>query len=420
MNVVTSEARYESVSETSAGAASSVRYPLSGQAIVCFAGEDWWYHNPHSKNHILKRLARHNRVLFVNSITMGLPSIGSPDFFMRVRRKLRSYLRWLRKAPEGLWVMTPLSIPLYGSPVARKLNRLLLILQLRLVMLILRLRNPVVWAAIPTAADIVSSLGGKLLVYQVSDKYDCNEESALSHSVIRDMDARLKQLAAVVMYSGKKLYEEAEPHHRYFLEQAVDFERFANLPPTTPPDIAAIPRPVLGYVGAADWYTMDVPLIQQVAKLRPHWHWVFIGGKSNVFQLSGPNIHFLGQKSYAELPRYYRHIDICVLPWNQQNAFTSYGSAIKVREYLATGKPVVISPLYEYLRTPGVRIYRTIEEFIALVEEALACDTPRERQLRQDAVRDCTWDVRSREVASLFRRLLDVKETVALQRIFAR
>jgi len=71
---------------------------------------------------------------------------------------------------------------------------------------------------------------------------------------------------------------------------------------------------------------------------------------------------------------------------------------------------VVISPLYEYLHTPGVKIYRTIEEFIALVGEALACDTPRERQIRQDAVRGCTWDVRAREVASLFRRLLDEQE----------
>jgi len=98
---------------------------------------------------------------------------------------------------------------------------------------------------------------------------------------------------------------------------------------------------------------------------------------------------------------------VCLLPWDQKNVFTNYGSAIKVREYLATGKPVVISPLYEYLHTPGVRIYRSIDEFILLVAEALACDTPRERQLRQDAVRDCTWDVRAREVASLFRRLLD-------------
>jgi glycosyltransferase involved in cell wall biosynthesis len=144
-----------------------------------------------------------------------------------------------------------------------------------------------------------------------------------------------------------------------------------------------------------------------VAELRPDWHWVFIGGKSNVFQLSGPNIHFLGQKPYAELPRYYRHIDVCVLPWNQENAFTGYGSAIKVREYLATGKPVVISPLYEYLKTPGVAIYRTTEEFIAMVENALTSDTPEARQLRQDAVRDCTWDVRARQVATLFRGLLD-------------
>ncbi len=382
-------------------------YPLSGHSIVCFAGEDWWYHHPHSKNHILKRLAQHNRVLFVNSITMGLPSVGNPDFFKKVRRKLRSYLRWLRKVPEGLWVMTPINLPLYGSSWTRVLNRLLLISQLRLVMLILRFRDPIIWAAIPTAADIVDSLGGKLLAYQVSDKYDFNEDSALSHAVIRDMDARLKQRAAVVMYSGRKLYEEAEVPHRYFLEQAVDFDRFANLPAETPADIAAIPRPVLGYVGAADFYTMDVPLIERVASERPDWHWVFIGGKSNVVQLSAPNIHFLGPKPYSELPGYYRHIDVCVLPWNQQNVFTSYGSAIKVREYLATGKPVVVSPLYEYLRTPGARIYRTVEEFIRLVEEALTCDTPRQRQLRQEAVRGCTWDVRAREVANLFRRLLD-------------
>jgi glycosyltransferase involved in cell wall biosynthesis len=386
---------------------SSADYPLSGQSIVCFAGEDWWYHHPHSKNHILKRLAKHNRVLFVNSISMGLPSIGNPDFFHKIRRKLRSYMRWLRKAPEGLWVMTPINVPVYGSSVIRALNRLLLLLQLRLVMFLLNLRHPIVWVAIPTAADVASSLGAKLLVYQVSDKYDVNEDSALSRAVIRDMDSRLKERAAVVMYSGRKLYEEAETRHRYFLEQAVDFERFANLPSGTPEDIAEIPRPVLGYVGAADWYTMDVPLIEHVAKVRPDWHWVFIGSKSNIVQLSAPNIHFLGPKPYSELPRYYRHIDVCVLPWNQHNAFTSYGSAIKVREYLATGIPVVISPLYEYLHTPGLRIYRSTEAFIAMVEESLSSDTLVQRQERQKAVRDCTWDVRAREVAELFRGLLE-------------
>src|ERR1700730_16005828 len=140
---------------------------LEGENIVCFAGEDWWYHHPHSKNHLLKRYAKRNKVLFVNSISMGLPSMANPDFFLKIRRKLRSYLRWLRKVPEGLWVMTPINLPLYGSRMGRALNRLLLILQLRLVMFVLNLRDPIIWVAIPRAADIVGSLGSKLLVYQV-------------------------------------------------------------------------------------------------------------------------------------------------------------------------------------------------------------------------------------------------------------
>src|SRR5258708_38087030 len=191
---------------------SSAEYPLSGQSIVCFAGEDWWYHHPHSKNHILKRLAKHNCVLFVNSITMGLPSIGNPDFFQKIRRKLRSYLRWLRKAPEGLWVMTPINVPLYGSPAVRALNRLLLVLQLRLVMLILNLRHPILWVAIPTAADLVGLLGGKLLVYQVSDKYDANKAHALPPPLIPHIESTLKHRAAPARYSGRSLTEETGVH----------------------------------------------------------------------------------------------------------------------------------------------------------------------------------------------------------------
>src|SRR2546430_10226843 len=112
------------------------------------------------------------------------------------------------------------------------------------------------------------------------------------------MDSRLKRHAAVVMYSGRKLYEEAEIRHRYFLEQAVDYEQFAKLPPETPPDIAAIPRPVLGYVGAADWYTIDAPLIERVSKLRPDWQWVFIGRESEAIKASRPDIHFPGSKPH--------------------------------------------------------------------------------------------------------------------------
>ncbi len=378
---------------------------LEGESIVCFAGEDWWYHHPHSKNHLLKRYARTNKVLFVNSISMGLPSMANPDFFLKIRRKLKSYTRWLRKVPEGLWVMTPVNLPLYGSRIGRWLNRILLVAQLRAAMLLLRISRPILWVAIPTAAEMAGRLGEKLLLYQVSDKYEANEDSALSAQVIRKYDRDLKDAAAVVMYSGRKLFREATEPNRYFLEQAVDFEQFSNLDVPPAPELSGIPHPVLGYFGTMD-YVMDTELMAEVARLRPDWHWVLLGLKSNLVRITAPNIHFLGSKPYSELPRYIRQFDVCVLPWRESNTFTGYGSAIKVREYLATGKPVVMAPLYEYLETPGLRFYRGTQQFIEQVESALENDTPSGAAQRQAVVKDGTWDERARQLAELILSLL--------------
>jgi glycosyltransferase involved in cell wall biosynthesis len=378
---------------------------LEGESIVCFAGEDWWYHHPHSKNHLLKRYARRNKVLFVNSISMGLPSMANPDFFLKIRRKLRSYIRWLRKVPEGLWVMTPVNLPFYGSRLGRWLNRVLLVAQLRVAMLLLRMSRPILWVAIPTAAEMAGRLGEKLLLYQVSDKYDANEDSALSARVIREYDRRLKDAADVVLYSGRKLFSEATEPHRFFLEQAADFEHFSHLEGKPAPELAGIPHPILGYFGTMD-YVMDTELMAEVARLRPGWHWVLLGLKSNLVRVSAPNIHFLGSKPYRDLPQYVQQFDVCVLPWRETNTFTSYGSAIKVREYLATGKPVVMAPLYEYLQTPGLRFYRGAPEFIAQVEAAMEKDTPALAAQRQAVVKEGTWDERASQLAALIHSLL--------------
>ena len=378
---------------------------LEGESIVCFAGEDWWYHHPHSKNHLLKRYALQNKVLFVNSISMGLPSMANPDFFLKIKRKLRSYTRWLRKVPEGLWVMTPVNLPLYGSKTSRWLNRILLVVQLRLAMLLLHISRPILWVAIPTAAEMSGRLGEKLLLYQVSDKYDANEDSALSAQVIRRYDRQLKDAADVVLYSGRKLFREATEPHRFFLEQAVDFDHFSNLQVEPARELDAIPHPILGYFGTMD-YVMDTELMEEVARLRPDWHWVLLGLKSNLVRISAPNIHFLGSKPYRDLPHYIRQFDVCVLPWRENNIFTSYGSAIKVREYLATGKPVVMAPLFEYLQTPGLRFYRGVQEFITQIEAALAEDSPALATQRQGVVREGTWDERANQLAILIHSLL--------------
>jgi glycosyltransferase involved in cell wall biosynthesis len=336
---------------------------------------------------------------------MGLPSMTNPDFFLKIRRKLRSYTRWLRKVPEGLWVMTPVNLPLYGSTIGRWLNRILLVAQLRVAMLVLRISRPILWVAIPTAAEMAGRLGEKLLLYQVSDKYDANEDSALSARVIRAYDRALKDAADVVLYSGRKLFQEATEPNRFFLEQAVDFEHFSNLDVSPAAELHGIPHPVLGYFGSMD-YVMDTELMTEVARLRPAWHWVLIGLKSNLVRITAPNIHFLGSKPYRDLPRYIRQFDVCVLPWRETNTFTSYGSAIKVREYLATGKPVVMAPLYEYLQTPGLRFYRGTQEFIAQVEAALLEDSPVPGTQRQAVVKGGTWDERARQLAALIQSLL--------------
>jgi glycosyltransferase involved in cell wall biosynthesis len=231
------------------------------------------------------------------------------------------------------------------------------------------------------------------------------EDTALGSDVIRSLHERLKRAASVVIYSGRKLFAEADVPNRYFLEQAVDFDHFSIPAASSAADIATIPGPILGYLGWID-YVMDVPLIEEVARRRPNWQWALIGQKSNLVRITAPNVHFLGAKAYKDLPQYVRQIDVFVLPWRLDSEFVRYGSAIKVREYLATGKPVVIAPLYEYQNTPGLRFYRTADEFIAAVEDALTFDTPEDQQLRQSAVRACTWDERTREVGALIAGIL--------------
>jgi hypothetical protein len=99
-----------------------------------------------------------------------------------------------------------------------------------------------------------------------------------------------------------------------------------------------------------------------------------------------------------------------VLPWETEQSFTSYGSAIKVREYLATGKPVVIAPLPEYEPMGDVlRIARNRDQFFALVEEALSESDPKAKAKRQAAVASGTWDARAHWVGDLIEQILSKK-----------
>jgi glycosyltransferase involved in cell wall biosynthesis len=394
---------------------------IKGKAIICFAGEDWWYHHPHSKNHIMRRLARAgNRVLFVNSISMGLPSINNPDLLAKIRRKLASYARFVRRTEEGIIVTSPITIPFYSNQIVRAMNRWLLIAQIKLLQVAFRLWRPILWIAIPTAGEVAGRLGESVLIYQVSDKYEANRmDHATPGYLIRQMHCELLERADLVYFSGRKLFEEETAAHpeisskSKLLEQAVDFDHFASATACEsillPEDIAAIPAPRLGYFGAIDSWLIDQELIKYVSRKRPNWHWVLIGLKAVRLEIEDlPNVHYLGSKPYAELPRYARAFEVCVLPWVTNNQFVSYGSAIKVREYLATGKPVVITPLYEYEPFRGLlQIASSYDDFIAKVEDALTRDSLEKRRARQQSVKGATWDARAESVSRDIENLIN-------------
>jgi glycosyltransferase involved in cell wall biosynthesis len=367
----------------------------------------------------MRRLARAgNRVMFVNSISMGLPALSSPDLAGKIKRKLGSYARAVRRTEEGIIVVSPPVLPFYSSRAGRAVNRFLLAAQIKLLMIAYDFRDPILWVAIPTARDMVGRLGERAVIYQVSDKYDANRmDHATAGNIIADMHSDLLSRADLVYYSGRKLFEEetgARPAIRpkaRMLEQAVDFDHFASATSrewVAPEDISAVPRPRLGYFGAIETWLLDQELIRYVSRLRPSWHWVLIGLKAARLDVEGlANVHYLGSKPYRDMPQYAAQFQVCVLPWVTDNEFVSYGSAIKVREYLATGKPVVITPLYEYERLDGIlRISRSYDDFIAKVEDALDRDGDRERRERQQAVRESTWDVRAEEVSRDIERLL--------------
>jgi len=391
---------------------------IKNNSIICFGGEDWWYHHPHSKNHLMRRFARAgNKVIFVNSISMGLAPVKSGELLPRVKRKLKSYAKLARITEEGITVVSPAVVPFFGSAAAVATNRRLLTAQISSLAKRRGLTKPILWIAIPTAVEVVGRLNESMVIYHVSDKYDANTmDHATDPALIRKLHERAIEAADLVFYSSRKLFDEvtAGREKSHLLEQAVDFDHWSRLSDgkfEVADAVAKIPSSRIGYFGAIEPWLIDQELIKQALHEHPDWNWIFIGNKSRGLDIENlPNVHFLPPVSYEELPHYAAGFDVCVLPWNTEVPFTSYGSAIKVREYLASGKPVVISPLPEYESMSDVlRIGRSRDQFLQLVDEALHEQSDELMKARQAAVKNGTWDARAEWVSGLIEKKLREK-----------
>jgi UDP-galactopyranose mutase len=204
------------------------------------------------------------------------------------------------------------------------------------------------------------------------------------------LEASLLKRADLVLTGGQSLYEAKKHlhHNIHALPSSVDTAHFATARSITadPPDQREIPRPRLGFYGVLD-ERLDIPLLRGIAEARPAWQLVMLGPivKIDPADLPRlPNIHYLGSKTYAELPAYIAGWDVALLPFAKNDA-TRFISPTKTPEYLAAGKPVVSTSIRDVVRPYSVqglaRIADTPDAFVAACESALA--EPREKLLKR-------------------------------------
>jgi glycosyltransferase involved in cell wall biosynthesis len=346
---------------------------LRGRTILCFAsGYDM---PPTSKHHVMHLLAERNVVLWVNYHASRTPTASSSDL-ASAARKLAQVLAGLNSPRNNLHVLTPLVVPLPASSWARKLNRALLVLQIRRALAKVR-RGPVqIWSFTPDISYLLGRFGEEKVLY-----YCVDDHAAFTgynrQQVLRD-EEDLCRRADLVVTSSLALQEAKQPWNpnTILVPHGVDYEHFSralsnNLP--TPPDIADIPHPRLGFFGLIrDW--VDLDLLAEVARRRPDWHIVMLGDAAVDLTpyRTLPNIHFLGRKPYEDLPAYCKQFDVGLIPF-KLNELIRAVNPIKLREYLAAGLPVVSTPLPEAKAyDPLVKIADTPDEFAAAIAGALA------------------------------------------------
>ena len=379
---------------------------ITGRSVVCFSGTDWWYHNPHSRTHIMRTLARNgNRVLFVNSLSTRLPKLTERSGRTSVWKKLRSYRKGAVCVEKNLFVVTPLALPFFGSSVVRWMNKYLVAAQVRWCMRRFHLETPIVWLALPTALEAAQAIPHSLLLYQAADKISAYR--GIDKAVITELELRCFGEADLVMFPGQEMFGRYGHLNKrsYLLEHGVDYEHFSQAAGEgvePPEDIATIPGPIVGYFGEVDYKKVDQALIRHAALARPSWSFVFIGNVStDISNLDDlPNVYFLGARSYESLPAYAKAFDVCAVPWDREDEMVRHASPIKIREYLATGRPVVSTDFPEaHTFASLIRIARDRDDFVPQIEAALE-ENKGLRQLRMDAVKGESWESRVEEVSA--------------------
>jgi glycosyltransferase involved in cell wall biosynthesis len=236
-----------------------------------------------------------------------------------------------------------------------------------------------------------------------------------------ELEQELIDKADLVFTGGTSLYEAKKHRHPdvHCFPSSVDRAHFAKARSTLfdPADQDDLPRPRLGFYGVID-ERFDTELLDQVAAMRPNWSFVMVGPVVKISEddlPKRPNIHYLGGKTYAELPAYLSGWDVALMPF-AMNESTEFISPTKTPEYLAGGKPVVSTPVKDVVRhyghLEGVNIAATADEFVAACDEALELTRNPEGGWLAEAdlmLSATSWDTTQARMAGLIAERLGVR-----------
>lgn len=374
---------------------------LRGRDIVCFSHD--WTGDPLSKTHLMRLVAKHNRVLWVNSIGYRTPSINASDMGRAFKKlKAAATKNRLVEVEENIHVLHPIAVPKYGSKFFRRVNRILLGWQVRNAMRSLNFQRPINWIFNPAAGLLARQLSEDVLIYQCVDEY--TQFTGVDAEGIRAIEAELLAGADLVVVSAQRLYD-AKRHannNTHLIRHGVDVEHFQTALSSeveSAPEVAELPGPVIGFFGLiSDW--VDVDLIAGIADRFPDGSIVLVGKVTmDVSQLeSKPNVHLLGQKRYEDLPKYCKSWDVAIIPF-KLNELTLNFNPLKTREYLAAGLPVVSTAMPEVEVMGQCLIANDVGGFVAQINKAL--ENPGISQSRSDSVSNETWVSKLEEIDHL-------------------
>jgi glycosyltransferase involved in cell wall biosynthesis len=379
---------------------------IEGKDIVCFCND--WDGDPLSKKQIVTRLARRNRILWVNSTGTRNPTISAHDL-KRAWKKLRDFLGGSRRVAENISVFCPLVIPFHGHRMARWLNRNILAWSLRRTCRKLGFERPITLTFVPSSAGVVGSLGERLVVYYCVDEY--SQFTGTDRAAILNMERSLMKRSDLVVVSSGRLLETKLPYNRNtrLIPHGVDVDHFRDAcraGAAIPSDSPAMKGVVVGFFGlVADW--VDLEVIRYLAAARPEWSFPIIGEiRTDTSALRKlPNVHLLGRRDYKSLPGYCKSFDVAILPF-VVNELTLAANPLKLREYLAAGLPVVATPLPEVCRLGSlVRTALTPEDFLREIEALLKNETRGPDMAVSRSMDRDSWDARVEELSGLIGEL---------------